>query len=210
MTLEKNPRARRAAGALVCLSVCFLAGACLGQVLSRADPDSAAPALRQSLSDYYRNRESAHISLSLTLLTLWTWFRGPVLAYLWGFTSLGVPLSCLTAAAYGFLLSFSVGCFAAAFGWAGVPLSASAMGIRVLVTLPCFFVLSLTSMERAAWLFRLASGRPRRTETRPDRRGAVVLCAAVLLAGAALDLFCTPRLLRLTLEWLAGAGTGFP
>ena len=206
--MEKNTRAENAFAPVPGLSVRFFIGVCLGQVLARLSPD-AAPALRQSLNDYYHARQSVTPDLSLTLATLWTWFRGPLLAYLWGFTSVGVPLVRLTAIAYGFLLSFSVGCFAAAFGWEGILLSAAAMGIRVLITLPCFFALSLASMERAAWLFRLASGRLRRPETIPARRLCVALCAAALLAGAALDLTVTPRLLRLTLDWLA-ARTGLP
>lgn len=208
--MENKPYAENAFASVRGLSVRFLIGVCLGQVLARLSPD-AAPALRQSLADYYRTRRTAAPDLSLTLVTLWTWFRGPLLAYLWGFTSIGVPLARLTAIAYGFLLSFSVGCFAAAFGWAGILLSAAAMGIRVLVTLPCFFALSLTSMERAAWLFRLASGRLRYPESYPARRVCVAVCAAALLAGAALDLTVTPRLLRLTLDWLTNpARTGFP
>ena len=209
--LKNTNRAGDGFTPLLRLSFCFIVGACLGQVLARLYPDAAAPELRQSLTDYYRNRESVTFDASLTLVTLRTWFRVPLLAYLWGFTSLGVPLSLLTATAYGFLLSFSVGCFAAAFGWDGILLSAAAMGIRVLITLPCFFLLSLTSMERAAWLFRLTSARGPHREARPNRRVCVALCAAVLLAGAALDLTVTPRLLRLTLDWLTSpARTGFP
>lgn len=190
------------------LSLCFAAGAALGQVLT---PGSVAPELQEVLLDYCRNRENAQISWPVALSALAAWLRAPALAYLWGFTPLGVPLVCLTAAAFGFLLSFSLGCFAAAFGWEGVLLGASAMGLRVLLTLPCFVLLSLTSMERAAWLFRLSVGRAVRTEARPNRRGVAAACAAVLLAGAALDLRLTPRLLRLTLEWLSAfPRTGFP
>ncbi|MBQ9492697.1 MAG: stage II sporulation protein M [Oscillibacter sp.] len=185
---------------VLCLSLCFLIGAGAGQALAFASPDAAAPELRRSLTDYYRNREQSQIGLSLALSTLGTWFRAPALVFLWGFTSLGVPLVCLSAAAFGFLLSFSVGCFAAAFGWEGVLLSASAMGLRAVVTLPCFFLLALSSMERAGWLFRLSIGR---AAARPDRRVCVAVCSAALLAGAALDLYATPRLLRLALEWVA-------
>ena len=192
---------KRKWGALVWLSLCFLAGAALGQVLALGAPDATALELQRLLSDYRDNPAPP----KLTLSTLAAWFRVPALTFLCGFTSLGVPLACLTAAGFGFALSFSLGCFAAAFGWEGILLSASAMGFRALVTLPCFFLLALTSMQRAAWLFR-PSGK-----ARPDRRLCVAFCAAVLLAGAAADLYVTPRLLRLTLDWLSGfPRTGFP
>ena len=196
--MERNSR-----GAITRLSLCFIAGAALGQVLALGVPDATAQELRRTLSDYY-SRESA-LNMPLALRTLAAWLRVPALTFLWGFTSVGVPLVWLTAAGFGFALSFSIGCFAAAFGWEGVALSAAAMGVRVLITLPCFFPLALTSMERAAWLFR-PNGK-----ARPNRRALALTCAAVLLAGAALDLYVTPRLLRLVLDWLsAPPRTGFP
>ncbi len=189
---------QRKTGALVWLSLCFLAGAALGQVLALGAPDATALELRQLLSDYRDAPATPKPALA-------AWFRVPALAFLCGFTSLGVPLACLTAAGFGFALSFSLGCFAAAFGWEGILLSASAMGFRAFVTLPCFFLLALTSMDRAAWLFR-PSGR-----TRPDRRAVVAVCAAILLAGAAADCYVTPRLLSLALDWLSALPrTGFP
>ena len=199
MPLERNSR-----GAITRLSLCFIAGAALGQALALGVPDATAQELRQALSDYY-SRQAAPLSLSLALRTLAAWFRVPALTFLWGFTSLGVPLVWLTAAVFGFALSFSIGCFAAAFGWEGVALSAAAMGVRVLITLPCFFPLALTSMERAAWLFRPDG------KARPNRGALAAVCAGVLLIGAALDLYATPRLLRLVLDWLsAPPRTGFP
>lgn len=199
------PLERKRKGAIARLSLCFVVGATLGQVLALGAPDKTALELRQLLSDYYRNRESVPLNPPLALRTLAAWFRVPALTFLWGFTSLGVPLVWLTAAGFGFALSFSVGCFAAAFGWEGIPLSAAAMGVRAFVTLPCFFALALTSMDRAAWLFRPDG------KARPDRRALAALCTAVLLAGAALDLYATPRLLRLALDWLSALPrTGLP
>lgn len=211
MPLERIRKAGGDSGGLLLLSLCFAAGAAFGQLLALGVPDAVALEVQASLSDYCRSRESAPLSLSAALPTLAAWLRAPALAFLWGFTPLGVPLACLTATAFGFLLSFSLGCFAAAFGWQGAVLGAAAMGLRVLITLPCFFLLSLTSMERAAWLFRLSAGRVGRTETRPKRGGLAAFCTLILLAGAALDLRFTPRLLRLTLDWLSQfSGTGFP
>lgn len=198
MPLDRKFHAGRA---VLCLSLCFLAGAAAGQALAFGVPDAAAPELRRSLADYYRNRDASQITAPLALSTLVTWFRAPVLVFLWGFTSLGVTLVYLTAAAFGFLLSYSVGCFAASLGWEGVALSAAALGIRAVITMPCFILLSLSSMRRAGWLSRLAAGRRERC---PERRVCVALCTLILSAGAALDLYATPRLLCFALDWLAG------
>lgn len=191
------------------LSLCFVIGAVVGQVLAFTNPVLTAPELRESLNEYCQRRNPDTVTLSLTLSALWVWFRVPVLAFLWGFTSLGVPLCCLTVSAFGFFLSFSVGSFAAAFGWQGVLISAAALGIRTLISLPCVFLLCLSSMERAAWLSGLAAGRLRRPGFCPaqrTRRFTCTFCVAVLLLGTALDIACTPRLLRLILPLLSLAG----
>ncbi len=193
--MDKNNHAR----AVLCLSLCFLAGAGAGQVLALGSPDASVAELRRVLSDYCRNPRPSSVDVSRAASTLATWFRMPLLVFLWGFTSLGAPLVCLTAAAFGFLLSFSIGCFAAAFGWEGIVLSAAALGIRAALTMPCFFLLSLSSMERAGWLFRVSNGR---RAAPPDRRMCTALCTLILLSGAALDLYATPYLLRLSLAWL--------
>ena len=193
--MDKNNHAR----AVLCLSLCFLAGAGAGQVLALGTPGASVDELRRVLSDYCRNLQPSPVSVPLAASTLVIWFRMPLLVFLWGFTSLGVPLVCLTTAAFGFLLSFSVGCFAAAFGWVGILLSAAALGIRAALTMPCFFLPSLSSMERAAWLFRVSGGK---RAAPPDRRMCTALCTLLLLSGAALDLYATPYLLRLSLAWL--------
>ena len=192
---------------ILCCS--FASGAVAGQVLAFRTPDAVAFELRQSLTNYYRRPDAVQIAALPLLLT---WLQFPALSFLWGFAAPGAAFVCLTAAAFGFLLSFSAGCFAAAFGWQGILLSAAAIGVRALISLPCFFLISLSSMERAARLFRLSSGRAAHSDALPavrTRFPTLILCGVILLTGAALDYSVTPRLLRLALDWIVlRNGTG--
>ena len=205
--MDRNPRAERAFLLILCFS--FASGAVAGQVLAFRTPDAVAFELRQSLTNYYQRPDADQIGAFPLLLT---WFPFPALSFLWGFAAPGVALISLTAALFGFLLSFSAGCFAASFGWEGVLLSAAAIGVRALISLPCFFLISLSSMDRAAKLFRLSSGRVARPDALPalpTRLPSLILCVVILLAGAALDYSVTPRLLRFVLDWIAlRHGTG--
>ena len=165
------------------LAAFFLLGMILGLVLASGMPPETGVELRRCL----RGRlEGGDGILSEALLFV----RGPMFAVLFGLSSAGGLLLCAAAAVDGFLLSFSAGCFTAAFGEAGVLLAASATGIRCLVTLPCFFLLAASFMEA-----------PRRAGRRTNGLLLCVLfCAAVLFVGLCVDLYLTPRLLRWALK----------
>ena len=126
----------------------------------------------------------------------------PVLAFLLGFASIGVVLLPVSAAAFGFFLSFAVCCFTAAFGPDGVLLALAALGLRCVVTMPCFFLLASSSCGTAAGLAAVSFGSGRRTAPacgRVDWRrfGA---CSLALAAGVCGELTLTPALLRLALR----------
>lgn len=187
---------------LLLLALFFLGGVLLGQVLAgRVDSDAGAE-LRRYLTDYLRVDSGAESSGTL-LSALMVYFRYPLLAFLLGFASVGIVLLPIVTTAYGLFLSFSVCCFTASFGGEGVLLALAVFGLRCAVCLPCYFLLAVPSWGTSAALASLSFGRGRRaapvTYGRACwlRAGAV---AAVLLAGVCVELFLTPRLLRLALE----------
>ncbi len=187
---------------LLFLALFFLGGILLGQVLAGRVPAAAGEELERYLSDYVgldRGEFSAGTILSALLLYL----RYPLLAFLLGFASVGVLLLPLTAAAFGFFLSFSVCCFTAVFGADGVLLALSVFGLRCLVTLPCYFLLAVPAWGTAAALASLSFGRGRRAAPVSYGRGCWLRATAVLgalLAGVCLELLISPWLLRLTLS----------
>jgi len=171
----------------------------MGQAFSSA----AAETTGQELTTYLRGYLSLEPELSgrTAVSALVLYFRYPLLALLLGYSSIGVILLPMTAAAFGFFLSFSVCCFAAAFGSDGVLLALAVFGVRCLISLPCFFLLAVSAWENSAAL--ASFGRGRRTAS--VHRGRFYwqrtgLCTAALLAGACFEWFCSPWLLRLVLE----------
>ena len=191
---------------MLLLALFFLCGAILGQVLAGRVPGETGLELRQYLEDYVRL--GGEVSPGAAVSAAAVYFRYPLLAFLLGFASIGVVLLPVSAAAFGFFLSFAVCCFTAAFGPDGVLLALAALGLRCVVTMPCFFLLASSSCGTAAGLAAVSVGSGRRTAPacgRVDWRrfGA---CSLALAAGVCGELTLTPALLRLALERVLGSG----
>ena len=187
---------------LLLLAVFFSAGVILGQVLSGRVREAAADELTHYLKSYLSITQSDSFSLKTVSSALLIYFRYPVLAFLCGFASIGVVFLPVLTTAYGFFLSFSVCCFTAAFGSRGVLLALSVFGLRCLATLPCYFYLAVPSMRIAFSLAAFSFGRGKRLQ--PVRYGSawwlrLGIVSLILLAGAAAELFLSPRLLHLVL-----------
>ena len=187
---------------LLFLALFFFAGIVLGQVFSGRVPDATGDELNRYLTDFLRVERTDSVpraALSAAVL----YFRYPLMAFLLGFASVGVVLLPLTAGAFGFFLSFSVCCFTAAFGSDGVLLALAVFGLRCAVTLPCYFLLAVPSLEHAMALASLSFGRGRRAA--PVVYGRVwwsrlAVLSGVLLAGMCADLMLTPWFLHQLLE----------
>ena len=191
---------------MLLLALFFLGGAILGQVLAGRVPGETGLELRQYLEDYVRL--GGEVSPGAAVSAAAVYFRYPLLAFLLGFASIGVVLLPVSAAAFGFFLSFAVCCFTAAFGPDGVLLALAALGLRCVVTMPCFFLLASSSYGTAAGLAAVSFGSGRRTapacgRVEWRRFGA---CSLALAAGVCGELTLTPALLRLALERVLGSG----
>lgn len=186
---------------LIFLALFFLGGVFLGQVLAGRVPDATGRELTEYLEGYVRL--DAGISPQAVFSALVLYYRYPLLAALLGFASIGVALLPVTAAAFGFFLSFSVCCFTAAFGGGGVLLALAVFGLRCAVTLPVFFSLAVPAWGNSAALAMASFGSGRRTAPVTYGRSwwlRLAACGGILLAGVCLELFVSPWLLQLTLE----------
>ena len=186
---------------LFLLALCFLVGVLLGQFFAGRLPESVGTELEVYLERYFRiGHESSRKDIASVLLQ---YFRYPLIVIVLGFASVGAVLIPGMTLLIGFLLSFSVSCFVAVFGMQGVFLAAAAMGLRCLVTIPCYFLVAVPAWGRSAALAVLSFGRGQRVSTVVYGRewwSTVVLCLLVLLVGACLDLFCTPGILKWALS----------
>ena len=183
------------------LALFFSTGVISGHFFAGRVPVSTG----QELEAYFRQYLLlvSDFSGKAVVSTFFLYMRYPLLAVLLGFSSAGMVLiPCLTFA-FGFFLSFSVSCFAAAFGSSGILLAFAALGIRCIVTLPCFLILAEPAWEHAAGLAALSFGRGRRKS--PVVLGRIfwartVVCLIVLLLGVCTDLMVVPQWLHRALN----------
>ena len=181
---------RRPLFRLLFLALFFFAGILLGQVFSSRVPDATGDELARYLSDF--------LKVAAVL-----YFRYPLAAFLLGFASIGVLLLPAATGIFGFFLSFSVCCFTAAFGSDGVLLALAVFGLRCAVTLPCYFLLAVPSLERSMALACLSFGSGRRAAPVVYGRewwSRLAVISGVLLAGMCAELMLAPWFLGRLLE----------
>ena len=183
--------------AILCLS--FLAGLFLGWRVSALPGVQENQQLGQYLAGYSQWMVHADASPASYLNAATLYFRYPFLAFLFGFTSLGVvliPLLCITE---GFFLSFAVTSFATAMEKNGILVALCALGIRCIVTVPCILFLAACAMDASEQLrqrgsFGFQKNRAIYNSVYFARFG---VCAVVLLFGALLETAVVPRLFEL-------------
>ena len=192
---------------LLSLAFFFVCGVLLGQALSARGAEGTAGELREYLEGYLSLPEEKGF-WEILPSSLFLYFRYPVLAFLLGYLGAGVALLPLSAAAFGFSLSFSVCCFTAAFGGAGVLLAMAVFGIRSLVSIPGFFLLAVPALRSAALRSQFPFGRGKRVASSGNDTGRWKgLCAvsAALLAALLLESALSSGLLRLVWEHFIAA-----
>lgn len=183
------------------LAVFFVAGTFLGQVFARRVSVVVGQELTEYLKQYILTEHEHSVQMVLSAVVLY--LRYPFLAVLFGFASIGVLLIPGMTVLFGFLVSFSVSCFVAAFGMEGVFLSLAAYGIRCVVTLPCYFLLAVPALENAVVLARLSFGR--RQHGMALRLGRswwmrLLICLVILLLSVCVDFMISPLLLQWGME----------
>lgn len=192
---------------LLLLAFFFVCGVLLGRALSASGAEGTAGELKSYLEGYLSLPKAKGFWETLPS-SLFLYFRYPVLAFLLGYLGAGIALLPLGAAAFGFSLSFSVCCFAAAFGGAGVLLALAVFGIRSLVSVPGFFLLAVPALRSAALRSSLPFGRGKRVasaESKTGRWKRLFAVSAALLAALLLESALSPGLLRLVWEHFIAA-----
>lgn len=185
---------------MMMLAAFFFLGVVLGQVLAGKVSPSAGAELRNYLGEYLQFEQQLQVGPETVLSALRLYFRYPLLAFLFGFVSAGAVLLPCVSVAFGFFLSFSVSCFTASFGTAGVLLALAALGARTVVTLPCFILLAVPAWETSCEMLTLGrgAGYGKKSWIR------LLVCSAVLLGGVCFELVFGPWLLRAALEHMLG------
>ena len=194
----RRPLARR-----LFLALFFFAGIVLGQVFSSRVPNATGDELKRYLMDFLKVEVGGELSSRTALSAAVLYFRYPLAAFLLGFASIGIFLLPFLTGVFGFFLSFSVCCFTAAVGPDGVLLALAVFGLRCAVTLPCYFLLAVPSLEHSTALVCLSFGRGRRSMPVVYGREwwmRLAVISGVLLAGMCAELMLAPWFLRQLLE----------
>ncbi len=186
---------------LLLLALAFLAGALGGHLYAGSCGEEAWEALGQYLGDYCRLYDGGGMEISL-LSCVVMYFGYAVLLFLLGFSAAGVVLIPALSGAFGFFTMYTVSCFVRCYGRAGAALALGAMVVRLVFTLPCFFLLAEAAWPLSTELFALSFGRGKRSS--PVLYGSryflwFVLCAVILALGVFCERLLTPLLFRLAL-----------
>lgn len=177
---------------LLGLAVCFLLGALAGKYAVRWEVLGSTAALQTALDRFVLRMQQGELLRASLGGTLFSYYKYPVLALLFGFTAAGVVL--LPAAAFyqGFALSFAVCVFLRVVPEGGLLMALPLFGLRCAITLPCFFFLAGCSLKRCGR--KVLGGRQKDGPVR-GMAWRCALCCVVLLMGALFEYLCLPPML---------------
>lgn len=183
---------------LILLAALFLLGGLAGDMYSRSCDEVSRAALREYLSDYcFLYSQNGENSSLLRCVVLYSGYV--CVAFLMGFSSLGVILTPVLSAVFGFSSFYTVSCFTQTYGGSGVVLAAALIVIRLLFALPCFFLVASEALPLSFRLAALTVGRSKRIEPLFYNSRYFILfalCLAALCVGICCERLLTPLLFR--------------
>ncbi len=183
---------------LLILAVLFLLGGLAGDLYSRNCDEAVRASFHEYLVDYCLLYDRNGVNTPLFRCVV-LYFGYICIAFLLGFSSLGVVLTPVLSAAFGFSSFYIVSCFAQTFGGSGVFLAAALIAVRLLFTMPSFFLVASESLPLSLRLAVLTAGRGKRIEPvfYNSRYFIIfVICLAILCVGVCCERLLTPLLFR--------------
>ena len=185
---------------MLVLSAFIVLGVILGYVFALRSLQSAGGELKQYFDAFLSGGVNRPFSVRALGETLLCYFRAPGIVFLLGFASIGIVAVPLVCACQGFLLSYSLFCFALSLGLGSFPLLLALFGIRLLAVLPCTLLLGNASLDKSRVLLSLSLGGGGRG--RAVSYGSVYwyrfgICCVCLLFAALLELWLVPQFLLL-------------
>ena len=196
---QKRPP-RRAAAARACADAGVIGVYCVGYVFALRSVQSAGGELKQYFDAFLSGGVNRPFSVRALGETLLCYFRAPGIVFLLGFASIGIVAVPLVCACQGFLLSYSLFCFALSLGRGSFPLLLALFGIRLLAVLPCTLLLGNASLDKSRALLSLSlggGGRGRAVSYGSAYWYRFGICCVCLLFAALLELWLVPQFLLL-------------
>ena len=181
---------------LLCCGVAFICGSVAGAAAAGFVDEGT------KLGDYF----SAFLSFFLTgantrpdfFGALLDVFKYNLIAIALGFSILGIFLIPVLTAVRGFFLCFSISTIIRVVGTKGIGLTLAIFGANTLITIPCFFVLSVYSFTVSSFILRLSVLKNQKPAASPFNSRFLVhcgICLTVLIVSALIECYVTPRLI---------------
>lgn len=184
-------------GLFLC-GILFLFGCIAGTIAagSVSDGTSLNATVNQYLSDFAADTTMKPDLLNATVEA----YKYHLAAIFLGFSILGVVCIPLLFAVRGFFLCFTTSTIIRLFGAKGILLTLSMFGISTMITVPCFFIISITAFNASLYVARQAISRTFKISAPPINRRTLVVCGIcmiVLLLSALIDTYLSPYLISL-------------
>jgi stage II sporulation protein M len=182
-------------GLLLCGAL-FLCGIVIGTVSAGFLNDDTK--LNEFISNYlsfFSNGTSVKPGI---LSAIFDNFKYHICAIFLGFSVLGVFFIPILSAVRGFFLSFTISAIIRLLGGKGILLSLFIFGINTLLTVPCFFILSVSAFSASLYILRLALSKNLKNTVSPFNRGYFTncgICLVVLMISALIDTYLTTQLI---------------
>lgn len=191
-SLHKGMALNRRSFWLFILAGCFILGILAGQVLAH----QTIAAESSQLSAYLKTYLTLEPECSSFFFILFLYFRYPCLAFFLGFSAGREFFLPLITAVQGLFLAYSVNCFTVALGNQGWLLAAATVGLRCVLTLPCYFYIVLLTLERVR-TGDTSAGRKERLIGDTAYLLRCACCVGLLFLAALLDYSVAPKVLQI-------------
>lgn len=193
--LSFNSTKKNYLGLLACGAL-FLCGCIAGTVAAGFIDDGTK--LNEYVTGYlsiFLNDTSPKLSL---LASLANNFKYHLTALFLGFSVIGVFILPLLSAVRGFFLSFSAAAIIRLLGSKGILLTLALFGVNTLITIPCFFILSVSAFSASLYLLRLVFSKNLKNVVSPFNSRFFIncgICLIVLIISALIDTYLSPYLI---------------
>ena len=199
-----EPETGRSYFALFLCGTFFICGCIVGTLSAGLVADGSN--LEEFISGYIRLAGEGIAIRPEFLSSLFNAFKYHLAVLFFSFSVLGVFLVPALSAVRGFFLTFSISALIRLFGSGGIVLALALFGLDALITIPCFFILSVQSFSASLRLFQLVRNPGTRLGNHPYDRLFFIRCGVcfALLSGSALiETFLTSYLVSFAASHLS-------
>lgn len=125
-------------------------------------------------------------------------YKYHLMAALLGFSIIGIFFIPVLTAVRGFFLCFSISAIVRLLGAKGILLALSIFGLNTILTIPCFFILSVYAFSASLYIFRLLFTKNAKGAVSPFNGKFFLhcgICLIILMISALIETYLTPQLI---------------